>query len=42
MCVAQRRVCQRWVFIEAPNRINMTVRSGVESKRERTREYIAG
>ena len=42
MCVAQSRVCHRYEFMEAPKRISMTVRRGVDSKSERTREYMAG
>lgn len=42
MCVAQRRVCHRYEFMEAPKRISMMVRRGVDSESERTREYIAG
>lgn len=38
MCVAQRRVCHRCVVMEAPKRISMTVRRGVDSKSERTKE----
>lgn len=42
MCVAQRRLCQKWVVRGAPKRMSMTVKSGAESERQRRREMMAG
>lgn len=42
MCVAQSKLCQKWVVKGAPKRIRMTVRRGAESDSDRKREKIAG
>ena len=42
MCVAHKRLCQKWVVRGAPKRMSTTVNSGAESERQRSREIMAG